>query len=185
VWLFLTMLHLLYLFVHYCIQFGCGAFWVLISGFCKKWTPKLNLFIFFSPNSLINLMSNLFWLDISVMNNAIRSPLLSLCLLQKSFRGSSCFIKQESSLYLILSLLISWRSCLMWDIPAMIVNIPCVTAGISSLWIFTSDKLIFESVSYLKFLMALWQIFVKITSHMMWILIRQSDTWVPFWIFCP
>ena len=71
----------------------------------------------------------------------------------------------------------------MRNIPTMIVYVPGVATGISGLRIFSSDILIFESMPYLKFLMLLLNILVEITSHMMRVLIWQSDARVPFGIF--
>ena len=71
----------------------------------------------------------------------------------------------------------------MWNIPTMVVHVPGVATGISCLRIFTSNILIFESMSYLKLLMLLFNILVEIASHMMWVLVWQSDALVPFWSF--
>lgn len=62
----------------------------------------------------------------------------------------------------------------------MVVHVPGVATGISCLRIFTSNILIFESMSYLKLLMLLFNILVEIASHMMWVLVWQSDALVPF-----
>ena len=161
------------------MQSGLWGFRIIVVSLFEKCIPELNLCLLLSPHLLINLMSYLFWLNVSVVDHAVRGPLFALSLLQKSLRSSGCLVKKECSLDLVLALFVSWRSCLVWNVPAMVVNVSCVASSISRLRIFPSDEFIFKSMPYLKFLMALLQIFVEMTTHMMWVLIRQPDTWGP------
>ena len=80
----LAMFHFLYLLVHYSMQSGLRGFWIIVVCLFEKGIPELNLCLLLSPHLLINLMSYLFWLNVSVVDHAVRAPLFALSLLQKS-----------------------------------------------------------------------------------------------------
>ena len=114
-----------------------------MPGLSQQVVPYLYFFIFLHSEFVINSLCYLLRVNIVVSFDAILR-FLSVLVLLHIVSHPSCFVEEESSLHLVLSLLVSWWSGLERDVPSMIVDISGITTCVSCLRVGNSYLLVFQ-----------------------------------------
>lgn len=163
------MLDITNLFVNFRHQFVFRSSRVIKSRDSQQLCPELLFLIFFKPELLVDFFGNLLWPCIFIYLDAISSFLDSVGILDDSVCSSGSFVEQECPLDLVLALSVPGWSGLVGHVPAVIVNITGVTAGVSGLRVAIGKICIFKSVSNHEVLVRILEVFVKISSHVLWV----------------
>ena len=132
--------------------------------------------VLFVSKFLVDSVRYSFRIDVSVRLNSVTYGLIGFSVKQALGRPQR-FVDDEASLELVLPLLVPWRSCLVADVPAMVVNIPGVCASIRGLRTDLGIGFVFEALSDQEVLSLHWQLSVGIE------LFRSGDAGVPSLLF--
>ena len=161
------MLNVTNLFVNSSMKLVLGGSGQLEGGLGQEFLPKLLLFLLFTSEFLINFIRNFFRGGILLDLDAIDGLLDTFTVADDSLGISCGLIEEESSLDLVLPLLVPGRCGLIGHIPAMVVDVTSITTGVGCLWVAASDGLIFETVTDQEITVGRLQIFIKVTTKVL------------------
>ena len=129
------MLNILNLLVNECPELLIRSGWHLVPGLLEHLFPHGLLIVFLLPELIVDRNCYFLRLDVLESIDTINCSLFSVYILQNIVGCSRCLVEQEGPLNLVLPLFVSWRSCFVADIPAVVVYIASIATSISRLWL--------------------------------------------------
>lgn len=152
------MLDVLNLPVDYGLELLLRGPWHVVPRLLEKLRPEVDLLVLLSAQLLVYAAGDLLGADVAVGLDSVHALLGAVALLDESVCGPGRLVEQEGPLDLVLALLVAGRRGLEGHVPAVVVDVAGVAAGVGGLRVGLGDFFVREALLYQKALVLIIEV---------------------------